>query len=162
VVVDQHPVIIIGAMSRDRVIGSGNGMPWDVPEEYAHFLRAIDGQTVILGRRSFEIFGQGLTSAHTIVVSCSTRTLPDATVVPSVEAAVTTASSLGGTLFSAGGASIYAQTLPLANAMQLSFIKGEFTGDAYFPAWSEAEWDEVRREEHARYTFVEYRRRAGD
>ena len=28
-------MIIIGAMSTDRVIGSGDGMPWDVPEEYS-------------------------------------------------------------------------------------------------------------------------------
>jgi hypothetical protein len=30
-------------MSTDRVIGSGEGMPWDVPEEYAQFLRFIAG-----------------------------------------------------------------------------------------------------------------------
>jgi dihydrofolate reductase len=154
-------VILVGAMSRDRVIGRGDGMPWDVPEEYAHFLHAIDGQTVILGRRSFEIFGRGLTSAHTLVVSRSAGSLPGATVVPSVDAAVEAAASLGGTLFSAGGASIYAQTLPLASAMQLSFIEGDFTGDAYFPEWSETEWAEVRRERHARWTFVEYQRRDG-
>ena len=44
-------MVIIGAMSTDHVIGSGEGMPWDVPEEYAQFLRFIDGQTVIIGRR---------------------------------------------------------------------------------------------------------------
>ena len=46
-------MIIIGAMSTERVIGSGDGMPWDVPEEYARFLRFIEGQTVIIGRRSY-------------------------------------------------------------------------------------------------------------
>ena len=44
-------MIVIGAMSTDRVIGNGDGMPWDVPEEYAHFLRLVDGQTIIIGRR---------------------------------------------------------------------------------------------------------------
>ena len=44
-------MIVIGAMAMNHVIGSGDGMPWDVPEEYAQFLRFIDGQTVIIGRR---------------------------------------------------------------------------------------------------------------
>ena len=44
-------MIIISAMSSDRVIGSGNGMPWNVQEEYEQFLRYVDGQAVIMGRR---------------------------------------------------------------------------------------------------------------
>lgn len=62
-------MIIISAMSRDRVIGSGEGMPWNVPEEYQQFLSFVEDQTVIMGRRSYEIFGPDLTSAHTVVVS---------------------------------------------------------------------------------------------
>jgi dihydrofolate reductase len=151
-------VIIVGAMSRDRVIGRGDGMPWDVPEEYAHFLRLVEGQTIIIGRRSYEIFGESLTSAHTVVVSRSATTLPGATVVPTIEDAVREARSLGGTVFSAGGASVYAQTLPLADAMYLSYIKGHYTGDAYFPEFSDREWAVERREDHPRFEFVVYRR----
>jgi len=146
-------------MSADRIIGSGDGMPWDVPEEYARFLRFIEGQTVIIGRRSFEIFGQGLTSAHTVVVSRSAGKLPGAVVVTSVEDALRTAGSFDGTVFSAGGASIYTQTVPLAETMYLSYIKGHFTGDAYFPAFSDRDWAVDRREDHPRFEFVVYRRR---
>jgi dihydrofolate reductase len=151
-------MIIIGAMSADHVIGSGDGMPWDVPEEYAHFLRLIEGQTVIIGRRSYEIFGASLTSAHTVVVSRSTATLPSAIVAASVADAVREAAALRGTVFSAGGASIYAQTIPLAAAMYLSYIKGHYTGDAHFPPIDGREWTVERREDHPRFEFVVYRR----
>jgi dihydrofolate reductase len=151
-------LIIIGAMSTDRIIGSGDGMPWDVPEEYARFLQFIEGQTVIIGRRSYEIFGDGLTSAHTLVVTRSAGKLPRAVAVTSVEEALRTAESFDGTVFSAGGASIYAQTIALADAMYLSYIKGHFTGDAYFPAFSDREWAVDRREDHPRFEFVVYRR----
>jgi dihydrofolate reductase len=151
-------LIIIGAMSTDRIIGSGDGMPWEVPEEYAQFLRFIDGQTVIIGRRSYEIFGEGLTSAHTVVVSRSAGKLPRAVAVPSVEDALRTAGSFDRTVFSAGGASIYAQTVGLADTMYLSYIKGHFTGDAHFPAFSDREWAVDRREDHPRFEFVVYRR----
>ena len=152
-------MVIIGAMSTDRVIGSGDGMPWDVPEEYTQFLRFIAGQTVIIGRRSYEIFGEGLTSAHTVVVSRSAGKLPGAVVAASVEDAVGIAEAFDRTIFSAGGASIYAQTIPLADTMYLSYVKGHFTGDAYFPAFSEREWAVDRREDHPRFEFVVYRRK---
>jgi dihydrofolate reductase len=151
-------MIIIGAMSTDRVIGSGNGMPWHVPEEYAQFLRFIEGQTIIIGRRSYDIFGKDLTSAHNVVVSRSAWDLPGAVVVASIAEAVRAAESFGRAIFSAGGASIYAQTLPLADAMYLSYIKGQFAGDAYFPAFSDREWAVERREDHPRFEFVVYRR----
>ena len=51
-------------------------------------------------------------------------------------------------MFCAGGADVYAQALPHAGAMYLSFIKGEFSGDAYFPEFDDADWtidsDDVR------------------
>jgi dihydrofolate reductase len=153
-------MIVVGAMTRDRVIGSGAGMPWEVPDEYAHFLRLVAGHTVIIGRRSYEIFGAGLTSAHTVVVSRSASAPlgPGAVPAATIDDAVRTARSFGRTVFSAGGASVYAQTIPLASEMQLSYIKGRFAGDAYFPAFDEREWTVERRDDHPRWEFVVYRR----
>ena len=152
-------MIIIGAMTRDHVIGSGDGMPWDVPEEYEHFRRLVAGETIVIGRRSYEIFGESLTSAHTVVVSRSATDLPGAIVVPSIDEALGVAEKFGGTVFSAGGASIYEQTIPRADAMYLSFIEGKFSGDAYFPPFDERDWTVERREPHERWEFVVYRRK---
>ena len=154
-------MIIISAMSYDRVIGSGAGMPWSIPEEYQQFLRFVEGQTVIMGRRSFEIFGPDLTTTTNIVVSRSVKTVPGAIVCGSIAEAVDKARSFGKTVFSAGGGSIYAQTIPLADAMYLSYIKGHFEGDTYFPAFDEADWDIVKREDHPAFEFVIYQRQAG-
>jgi dihydrofolate reductase len=156
-------MIVIGAMTRQRVIGSGDGMPWDVPEEYAHFQRLVDGQTIVIGRRSFEIFGASLTSAHTVVVSRSASGgggagMKGALVVPTIDDALREAARFGRTVFSAGGASIYAQTVPRAEAMYLSYIKGDFAGDAYFPEFDERDWTVERREAHPRFEFVVYQR----
>lgn len=152
-------MIIISAMSKGRVIGSGEGMPWSVAEEYQQFLRLVEGQTVIMGRRSYEIFGPDLTSAHNIVISRSGVDQEGVEVCGSVEAAVERANSYGKTVFSAGGGSIYTQTLPLAKEMYLSYIKGDFTGDAYFPEFDDSEWDVVERRDHEGFEFVHYRRK---
>ena len=151
-------MIIISAMSRDRLIGKGDGLPWHVPEEYDQFLRFIEGQTVILGRKSYPIFGKSLTSAHNVVVSRSVKELPGAVVVPTIEDAIELAASYGKTVFSAGGSTIYEQTIPLVDAMYVSYMKGDFEGDAYFPEFDELEWVAEKREDHPRFEFVVYRR----
>lgn len=152
-------MIIISAMSSDRVIGSGNGMPWHVPEEYQQFLQFITGQTVIMGRRSYEIFGPDLTSVHNLVVTRSDQTFPNAITCASLEEAIERAHRFGKTIFSAGGASIYRQTLPHADAMYLSYIKGDFLGDTYFPNFDPRDWVIEKQEEHEAFTFVIYRRK---
>jgi dihydrofolate reductase len=134
-------MIVISAMSRDRLIGKGDGLPWHVPEEYDQFLRFIAGQTVILGRKSYPIYGKTLTSAHNVVVSRSVAELPNAVVAPGIEEAL-----------------VYEQTIPLADAMYLSYMKGDFQGDAYFPEFDASLWNVERREDHPEFEFVVYRR----
>jgi dihydrofolate reductase len=48
-------------------------------------------------------------------------------------------------MFIIGGASIYAQAMPLARRMYLTLIHHAFAGDAYFPRFSYAAWREVER-----------------
>jgi dihydrofolate reductase len=151
-------MILIAAMGNNRVIGSGDGMPWDVPQEFNQFLGLIEGQSVIMGRRSWEIFGSHMTSERNIVVSRSSIQIPGATVVDSIEAAVEIGQGFGKTVYSAGGAQIYAQTLPLADRMHLSIIKGEFAGDAHFPEFDPEEWEIVERRDHPDFEFLDYRR----
>ncbi len=153
-------MILIAAVGTGRVIGSGDGMPWNVPEEYAHFLSLIKGQTVLMGRRSWQIFGGDLTSARNIVISRSATDIAGATVAHSLEAGIELGRSYGKTLFCAGGAVVYAQALPHADAMCLSFIKGEFSGDAYFPEFDDSDWTIEKREDHPRFEYVVYRRQA--
>ncbi len=153
-------MILIAALGADHVIGSGDGMPWDVPEEYEHFLSLIEGQTVLMGRRSWQIFGGDLTSAHNIVISRSMPRLPGVKVAHSLGEGIELGRSYGKTLFCAGGAGVYVQALPHADAMYLSFIKGEFSGDAYFPEFDHADWLIERRVEHPRFEYVVYRRQA--
>jgi dihydrofolate reductase len=153
-------MIIIAAMSARRVIGTRNGLPWNIPEEYQQFVDFVNGNTVIMGRRSYEIFGADLGETNMIVVSRSAKQLHRATVVDSIPGAVEHANSLGKTVFSAGGASIYEQTIPLADTMYLSYIHGDYDGDTFFPAFDESEWHAERTEDHRRFRFVIWKRRS--
>lgn len=151
-------MIIISAMSKDRIIGSGDGMPWDVSEEYAQFLAFIKGQAVIMGRKSFEIFGKDMQATEMFVVSRSVEDMDGAVVCGSIEEAVQKAEATGKTVFSAGGGRIYEQTISLADTMYLSFIKGDYTGDTKFPEFDEQKWQVEKREDHPAFEFVVYKR----
>ncbi|HEX6960778.1 MAG TPA: dihydrofolate reductase [Lacipirellula sp.] len=150
---------LIAAVAENRVIAKDDGMPWDLPDEYEHYRRIIDGQTVIMGRRSYEIFGKDLTSRHAVVVSHSREALEGAIVCGSLEEAVEKAKSLGREAYVNGGASIYKQAIALVDVMNLSIVKGEFEGDAYFPEFEESAWDVVERVDHGGWEFRRYVRK---
>jgi len=150
---------IIAAMAQNRVIGAANGLPWNVPEEQEHYQRLIADQTVIMGRRSYEIFREDLTSRHAVVVSRSGKRYDGATVCGSLEAAIAAAKSFGREVFINGGASIYEQAVPLVDEMDLSIIRGEYSGDAYFPAFDESDWRLKEQQDHDAFQFRRYLRK---
>ena len=79
---------------------------------------------------------------------------------PFEDAMRTAERSFGPTSFFAGGATIYAQTIPLADTMYLSYHQGDICRrHVYFPPGSTRhEWEVERREDHPRFEFVVYRR----
>ena len=159
-------IILVSAMSSDRVIGYQDGMPWSVPAEYQNYLEMIRGQTVIMGRKSLEIFGPDLTCDRTLVVTRSKNTdhlvrfAKQLEVSGSVKEAIDMASAGPGNTFVAGGASIYEQALPLADRMHLSTIHGNFNGDTYFPAFTSDDWLVTTDEPRQGYDYREYIRRS--
>jgi dihydrofolate reductase len=152
-------MILISAMTRDRVIGSADGLPWSIPDEYQHFLGLVRGQAVIFGRKSYEIFGPDLPDSELFVISRAAAALEGAHVCSSVEEAAERARQTGRRVFSAGGASIYRLTMPMADAMYLSIIKGDYSGDTRFPEFDEKDWLVTRRDDHPEFEFRVYERR---
>ncbi len=150
---------IIAAMSEDRVIGHGDGMPWDVPEEYEQYLELTRGTTLLMGRRSYEIFGSDSTADNLIVLSRSPQPVAGATVCRTLAAALDAAAAFGKPIFSGGGAKVYAQTIPLAAEMLLSTIKGDWRGDTYFPEFDPFDWKVTEERDEERYLFRRWVRR---
>ncbi len=153
-------MIIISAMSENRVIGSGNGMPWDVPAEYEQYLRFVTGQTVIMGRRTYEIFGPDLTDSTQIIVVTRRESVTGVQVAASLGDAVSLANESGRSVFVAGGAMIYELALPIATEMYLSTIKGNFDGDTYFPQFSSTAWKIAEERDEDDFIFRKYQRRS--
>ena len=69
-------------------------------------------------------------------------------VAGSMEEALATAAGHEGDVMVIGGAEVYAQALPLADAVVLTEVHLSPDGDARFPSLDPADWREVSREAH--------------
>ena len=154
-------MIIIAALTRDRVIGRNNAMPWRIRAESAHFYRTTVGHTLIFGRKTFESIGGGtpLPKRKTVVVSRSLPETEGIDVCRTLDGAIEKARSYKRKIFVGGGGEIYRQTLPLADKLYLSYVKKNYPGDDYFPEFNENEWEVTKKEDHSEFTFVAYKRK---
>ena len=134
-------------MDRARVIGVGNKMPWHLPDELKRFRSVTSGYPVVMGRKTFESIGRPLPNRRNIVI-----TRQPGYVAPGCEVAPSLTDGLelvGNDAFVIGGGEIYAQALPLANRLYLTYVDTEVAGgDTRFPQVDPAEWREVERERH--------------
>jgi dihydrofolate reductase len=57
-----------------------------------------------------------------------------------------------------GGGEVYAQTVELADALELTEVGQDLEGDVFFPTMDPGVWAEVSREQRDGYAFVRYER----
>ena len=144
------------AQAQNRVIGRGNGLPWRLPDDLKFFKRVTVGKPVIMGRKTYETIGRPLPERTNIVVTRSPRyAAPGCIVVNSIEEALAAAEPAPEVML-IGGASLYTQTLVLADRIYLTLVQTDVEGDAWFPELDWREWREVSREEHASNAKHEY------
>jgi dihydrofolate reductase len=157
---------LIAAIARNGVIGIDNHLPWHLPADLKHFKTLTTGNTVIMGRKTWESLPnkfRPLPGRRNIVVTRNAAYRAEgADVAASLPAAVALAAS--GEAFVIGGAELYDAALPLADRLCLTEIDKEYAGDTHFPAIDPARWREASRDTHRDesglgYAFVTYERR---
>ena len=135
----------IAAMSRNRVIGVNNKLPWHLPEDLKYFKEKTAGKILIMGRKTYESIGsKPLPKRFHFVVSRNSEYKSNhemVKVVPSIEAAIEQAKKLipqyPEEVMICGGGEIYKQSLPFLNRLYLTVIEQDFNGDAYFPEFEQ-------------------------
>lgn len=144
---DAKPLALIAAMSRNRVIGNRGDLPWHEPEDLAHFKRTTSGHAVIMGRKTAESLKfRPLPKRRNLVVTRQVGlSLPGFEVFTDVDAAIAAARTTDPEPFIIGGGELYALALPQITTMYLTVVERDCDGDAFFPAFSEAEWQERER-----------------
>ncbi|GAA0561795.1 dihydrofolate reductase [Halomonas salifodinae] len=165
------PVAMIAALSRNRVIGVDNQLPWYLPEDLKFFKRMTQGKPLVMGRKTFQSIGRPLPGRLNIVVTRDAGFAhPGVRVCHDLASALELAEQqalLEGAeeIMVMGGGEIYRQALPFASRLYLTEVDLTLEGDARFPELPMAAWEEVQRvagtpvEGQPSYHFVAYRRR---
>lgn len=154
---------LIWAQTPTGVIGSGGGIPWHVPEDFAHFKEATLGSAVIMGRRTWDSLPERfrpLPGRRNIVVTRNAEWAAEgAERAGSLDAALALAS--GEPVWVIGGGELYREAIARADVLEVTEIDLDVDGDTYAPdvaGWSGAtgEWQTSRT--GIRYRFRTLRR----
>ncbi|MBX7453269.1 dihydrofolate reductase [Mycolicibacterium sp. 3033] len=154
---------LIWAQSSSGVIGRGNGIPWQVPEDMARFKELTMGHTVIMGRRTWESLPSRfrplpgrrnvVLTRHADYVADGAETVTELEGIPFDDAWVI------------GGSEVYGLTLPLAARCEVTEIDIDLRredDDALAPVLDERwvgtvdSWQDSSS--GLRYRFATYRR----
>lgn len=156
----RAPLSLIAAIARNGVIGRGGQLPWDLPEDRAHFRRLTLGHAVIMGRRTWEERGTPLDGRRNLVVSrAGVGSIPGAESFVSLSEAIAAARRTDPVPFVIGGAGLYAEALPLATVLYLTEVGFDAEGDTRFPAFDRSAWRVVDRRPGDRAEYVTYQRK---
>lgn len=132
----------IVAMARNRVIGTGNALPWHLSEDLKFFKRTTSGHPIVVGRKTFASFGRPLPGRLNVVITRDPKAFAaeakeDVVFVASLGDALALCAARrekwGDEVFIAGGGEIYRAALPLLSKIYLTTIDADYEGDVSFP-----------------------------
>ncbi|WP_288147465.1 dihydrofolate reductase [Bacteroides acidifaciens] len=158
-------ISIIASVDQRMAIGFQNKLLFWLPNDLKRFKSLTTGNTIIMGRKTFESLPKGaLPNRRNVVLSSNPATeCPGTEVFPSLEAALQSCRE-DEHVYIIGGVSIYRQALPFADELCLTEIDSTAPeADVYFPEVSPEIWQEKSRETHpadekhlCSYAFVDY------
>ena len=160
-------IIIIAAVAKNRVIGKDNTLIWNIPEDMAHFKTLTAGQTVVMGRKTWESLPprfRPLPGRRNIVISRQADyAAPGAEVTDALDQALKLASTAE-SIFIIGGEQIYSQAMAVADRLEITEVDLEPEGDARFPEIDAADWHVAQKntpssQSGTGFSFVTYRRK---
>lgn len=138
-------LVLIAAMSRNRVISAQGKIPWSLPRDTSHFRARAAGQWLLLGRRTYEQMRGWFQPGQVPLVLTShpaRLSVPGGFACASLKAALALAEAHAlSELLVSGGGSVYTAALPLAREVILTTVEADFEGDVFFPEFPCADWN---------------------
>lgn len=150
---------IIAAMDRNRLIGDQDRLPWNRPEDLRLFRQLTEGNTVIMGRRTFESIGAPLADRCNLVISRSLTGRDKLIICRTFAEALREAWKINRPVFFIGGTAVYRKALQIVDQLHISWIEGKFEGDRYFPEFDLDDWLVIEERVYEGFRYVRYRRK---
>ena len=148
---------ILVAVSPEGIIGKDNTIPWYYSADLKRFKRLTTGNTIIMGRKTWESLPKKpLPNRRNIVITRSS--IENIECFKSIDDALQTCE---GDIWFIGGAGIYQEAMQKADIIDMTLVPDNVTGEKciYFPeidkSWKEGETktlDEEPKLKHKTYT----------
>ena len=153
-------VKIIVATSKNKVIGDSNSLIWHLPADLKRFKELTTGNTIVMGRKTYESIGRPLPNRRNIIITRDVKyDVEGCEVVNSLEEALMICNN---NCFIIGGGEIYKQSMSIADQIYLTLVHEDFEGDTEFPEIG-SEWKMVTSQDFEpdeknkhKYSFIEY------
>lgn len=161
-------ISLLAAMDHNRTIGAQNDLPWRLPNDLKFFKEKTTGNTIIMGRKTFDSIGKVLSNRENVVITQQQTDFPDGVhIIDNLnQIREWNRANPDKELFVIGGATIFEQILPYADRLYITLIDETFEGDTYFPEFSEEEWNITSKEKGEKneknpydYFFLQYDRK---
>ncbi|MGN6382414.1 MAG: dihydrofolate reductase [Dyella sp.] len=141
-------VSLIAALDENFAIGRQGQLPWHLPDDLRWFKELTLGKYVLMGHTTALAIGKALPGRTNLVLS-KRHEAPFAgqITVRSIEEARARADGTG--LMVIGGGQVYAEALPVAQRLYLTWVNAAVDGaDTFFPGVHFSDWTEVSRTHH--------------
>lgn len=140
-------ISIICAISENRVIGQDDRIPWHIKADLVRFKNKTLHHTIIIGKKTYESMkkyykksGRMMPERNTIIITHDTNYQPgqaNCHVVNSFDQALEKAKEIEKEeVFVSGGEQIFRQAINIAERLYLTIVKGNFSGNKFFPDYS--------------------------
>jgi dihydrofolate reductase len=165
-------IVLIVAVADNGVIGADGAIPWRLKSDMQRLKALTIGKPVVMGRKTFMSLRRPLVSRTNIVITRDkefrrpgiivTTSFTDARAVALGDALRRSVAEIA----VIGGAEIYAQSIDVADRLEVTEVHVRPSGDTHFAAIDPAKWQEVARvqnpagpDDSAPFSYVTYRRR---
>jgi dihydrofolate reductase len=141
-------VYFLVAVDEQDAISRQGIVPWHLKSDLKRFFALSVGQTVVMGRKTFEYIGHPLPKRLNIVLSRNRNFIADgAVVVHHANEALSQSSQRQGDVFVIGGQEVFEAFLPYAERIYLTRVHTSSGGDNFFK-YDPKKWRILAQESH--------------
>ncbi|BDU51653.1 dihydrofolate reductase [Haliovirga abyssi] len=135
-------LILVAAMSKNKIIGKNGKMPWDIKEDLKKFKEITLNKTVVMGRITYESIGRKLPQRENIILTRDKNYKKYGCIIIHSFNEILEMSKTKD-IYIIGGGNLYSYFIKFAEKIYLTYINKEYSGDTFFPEIKKDEWEEI-------------------
>ena len=149
------------ALSKNRVIGVNNDLPWTLKTDLRHFKEYTSNKIIVMGRKTYESIGRPLPNRINLIVSSSIKEINGAQIYDNTENALESAKKICidkklNEIVIIGGGYLFRETLMDINKLVLTRVDCEINGDIFYPEIDLSNWRQISTESFIKDTDNDY------